>query len=232
MPLAERHLTLRRDPHSGEVLARGGDAVARSILERTGFVPVIRHHDRYHRLPKNLDRAEEEHLATRAVARLQAVGYTVEADTAFATDRREPRYPSLGAQVAHLASRIREADTTEDVAGVLTELTAEDNGILPALAEVLAATADFYQHLGDPADPSTAKRLRYLAEERLAVIDSDVRATRNALADRHSPHPHRHPCPGKVGPGEREASAACPCPVPVTTTPPSALRPAPAVRRR
>lgn len=235
MPLAERHLALRRDPHSGEVLARGGDAVARSILERTGFVPVIRYHDRYHRLPKNLDRAEEERLATRAVARLEAVGYHVEADTAFATEHREPYYLPLGAQVAYLAARIREAESTGDIAAVLTELTADHDGILPALTEVLSAAADFYEHLGDPADAYTAKRLRYLAGERLAVIDADLRTTRNDLADRHSTHPHRSTCPGEVGPGETEASTVCPCPVPVTTplpSTPATVPPVPVGRHR
>ncbi|MFI8105163.1 hypothetical protein [Streptomyces sp. NPDC086023] len=235
MPLAERHLALRRDPHSGEVLARGGDAGARSILERTGFVPVIRYHDRYHRLPENLGRAEEERLATRAVARLQAVGYHVEADTAFATEHREPYFLPLGAQVAHLAARIREAESTEDVAAALTELTADHDGILPALAEVLSAAADFYEHLGGPADRYTAKRLRYLSGERLAVIDADLRTTRNELADRHITHPHRSTCTGEVGPGEAEASTVCPCPVPVTAPRPSApaaLPPVPAGRHR
>ncbi len=72
MAIADRYLTLQRDVHSGEVLARGGDPEAHSILERTGFVPVVRVHERYHRLPTGLDEAEEERLATRAVARLPA----------------------------------------------------------------------------------------------------------------------------------------------------------------
>ncbi|MFJ5045462.1 hypothetical protein ACIQH7_10140 [Streptomyces anulatus] len=51
MALADRHLNLGRDEHSGEVLARGGDLEAHSILQRTGFVPVVRLHETYHRLP-------------------------------------------------------------------------------------------------------------------------------------------------------------------------------------
>ncbi|MEU8954977.1 hypothetical protein AB0C93_11800 [Streptomyces sp. NPDC048518] len=93
MALANRYLTLQRDVHSGEVLARGGDPEAHSILQRTGFVPVVRVHEHYHRLPTGLDEAEEERLATRAVARLSAVRYHVACDEAFETELREAQYP-------------------------------------------------------------------------------------------------------------------------------------------
>ncbi|MFJ8978765.1 hypothetical protein [Streptomyces sp. NPDC102282] len=74
MALADRSLILGRDEHSGEVLARGGDPEAHSILQRTGFVPVVRLHETYHRLPVALGaEEEEERLAIRAVARLRAV---------------------------------------------------------------------------------------------------------------------------------------------------------------
>uniref|UniRef100_A0AAU2K0F2 Uncharacterized protein n=1 Tax=Streptomyces sp. NBC_00049 TaxID=2903617 RepID=A0AAU2K0F2_9ACTN len=236
MALAHRVLTVRRDPDSGEVLAHGGDPEAHSLLERTGFVPVVRRHETYHRLPTGLDQDEEIRLATRAVARLQAVGYDLTADTAFATEQHEPHYLSLGAQVAHLATRIREAESTEEVSDALTELTATHDGVLPALAEVLAATADFLQDLGEPVDPHTAARLHYLSDERLHVIASDLRHVRNELADRQAVHPHRAPCPQEVASDEREKSASCPCPVParIPTAPvtPAAALPALAGRRR
>ncbi|MFF3088689.1 hypothetical protein ACFVRB_27120 [Streptomyces nojiriensis] len=236
MALDHRVLTIRRDPHSGEVLAHGGDPEAHSVLQRTGFVPVVRLHETYHRLPTGLDQAEESRLATRAVARLQAVGYDLGADPGFATERREPHYLTLGAQVANLATRIREAETTEEVSDALSELTATQDGILPALAEVLAATADFLHDLGHLADPHTASRLHYLADERLHVITSDLRHVRNDLADRQAAHPHCTPCPQEVAGDEREKSASCPCPAParVPTTPsaPAAAPPAPAGRRR
>ncbi|MFK4222236.1 hypothetical protein [Streptomyces sp. NPDC019890] len=227
MALADRIVTLRRDEHSGEVLARGGDPEAHSILQRAGFVLIARLHEHYHRLPTGLDPAEEARLATRAVSRLRTVGYHVDCDDDFATDLREPHYLPLGAQVAHIATRIREADVAE----ALTELTAAHNGILTALGEVLTATADFYQDLGQSADPYAAKRLRYLGAERLGVIASDLRYTRNELADRHEPHPRRTACSGEVSPEEHEASAVCACPPPprVATAP---AVPAAAGRRR
>ncbi|WP_367435072.1 hypothetical protein [Streptomyces celluloflavus] len=230
MALADRILTLRRDVHSGEVLARGGDPEAHIILERAGFVPVVRYHETYHRLPTGLDEAEENRFATRAVARLRAVRYHVDCDDAFATDLREPHYLPLGARVAHLAERIREAERTEDVAEVLTELTAVHDGILTALADVLTATADFYQDLGRNSDPYATKRLRYLATERLGVIASDLRHTRNELADRHEAHPRRTACSGEVPSTEREASTIPACPPPPRAAAPAA--PASASGRR
>ncbi|MCD9193419.1 hypothetical protein [Streptomyces albireticuli] len=219
MALTNRLLTLRRDAHSGEVLARGGDPEAHSILERTGFVPVVRLHEHYHRLPTGLDAAEEARLAVRAVARLKAVGYHVSCDAAFDTEYREPHYLTLGAQVAAIADRMRHASTTEDAADALTELTATHDGILDALHEVLTATADFYQDLGQSADPHYAQRLRFLATEHLGVIASDLRGIRNDLADRHSPHPQRTACDGDVPDAEQEASAVCACPPPLPLVP-------------
>ncbi|AJT62528.1 hypothetical protein T261_0839 [Streptomyces lydicus] len=236
MALADRFLTLGRDVHSGEVLARGGDPEAHSILQRTGFVSIVRLHETYHRVPTDVDEAEEKRLATRAVARLRAVGYHVDCDDAFDTETREAHHPPLGAQITHLAERIREASTTEEVADALTELTASHDGVLIALGKVLAATAEFYQDLGQPTDAHTAARLRYLAEHRLGVICSDLSNIRNDLADWREPHPQRRACTAEVGPDEREASAVCACPPPPprlsTTAGPAPAAPATAGRRR
>lgn len=197
---------------------------------------MVRRHETYHRLPTGLDQDEENRLATRAVARLQTVGYDLDTDPVFATERREPHYLTLGDQVRHLAVRIREAEGTEEVADTLTELTATHDGILAALTKVLHTAANFLQDLGHPADPHTAARLRHLADERLHVLASDLRHVRNDLADRQAVHPRRAPCPQEVANDEREKSASCPCPAParIPTTPsaPAAAPPAPAGRRR
>lgn len=78
MPLADRHLDIRRDQHSEELLARGGDPGAYSVLQRTGFVAVVRVHETYHRAPTGLTKDDEDRLATEAVARLRAAGYRVD----------------------------------------------------------------------------------------------------------------------------------------------------------
>ncbi|MFD9967738.1 hypothetical protein ACFWYA_06070 [Streptomyces sp. NPDC059011] len=107
MTLADRFLIIRRDPHSAEVLVRGGDGKAHSVLQRAGFVPVVRVHETYHRAPTGLDEHVEARLATEAVARLRVVGHHVVCDDGFATERRQVRNAPLGASVAQLAERIR-----------------------------------------------------------------------------------------------------------------------------
>ncbi|MFE3381506.1 hypothetical protein [Streptomyces anulatus] len=120
----------------------------------------------------------------------------------------------MGSSVAHLAERIREATSTDDVAEALTGLTASHDGILAMVADVLTATADFHDGLDEPADPHIARRLRYLADEHLRTIRTDLADTRNTLADRHAPHPGRSTCREEVPATERERSAVCACPPP------------------
>ncbi|MDX3308029.1 hypothetical protein P1S61_02690 [Streptomyces sp. ME08-AFT2] len=206
MPLADRFLDIRRDPHSDELLARGGDSEAHSVLQRAGFIAVVRVHETYHRAPTCLIKDDESDLATDAVARLRAAGYHVDCDTDFDTDCRPASYLPLGSSVAHLAERIREATTTEEAADPLIELTAAHDGILAALGDVLTATADFHDGLGQAADPYIARRLRYLADEHLHIIRTDLADTRNALADRHAPHP------GRITPGAAPAPKRSPPP--------------------
>ncbi|AEM85861.1 hypothetical protein [Streptomyces violaceusniger] len=211
MPLADRFLDIRRDPHSDELLARGGDSEAHSVLQRAGFSAVVRVHETYHRAPTGLTQDDETPLATDAVARLRAAGYHVDCDEEFDTDARPASHLPLGSSVAHLAERIRQATTTQEAADALTELTAAHDGILAALDDVLTATADFHDGLGQASDPYTARRLRYLADEHLRVIRSDLAHTRNTLADRHAPHPGRSTCTGEAPATERERSAVCAC---------------------
>ncbi|MFE1407827.1 hypothetical protein ACFW5D_30220 [Streptomyces sp. NPDC058770] len=219
MALADRFLDIRRDPHSDELLARGGDPEAHSILQRTGFVAVVRVHETYHRAPTGLTAADESLLATNAVARLRSAAYHVHCDEDFDTDSRPAIYLPLGASVAHLAENIRAATTTDEVADALTELTATHDGILAALDEVLAATADFHDGLGEAADPHIARRLRYLSDEYLRIVRTDLANSRNALADRHAPHPGRSTCVAEVPSTEHERSAVCACPPPPRTLP-------------
>jgi hypothetical protein len=226
LPSADRFLTVHRDPHSAEVLAHGGGSEAHSVLERAGFVPVVRLHETYHRAPTGLDPGAENQLAAEPVARLRAAGYHIDCDEDFDTDRRPARYPTLGSSVAHLAERLREATTTQDAADALTELTAPHDGVLAAIEQVLYAAADFHYHLGAAADPHIARRLRYLADKHLDVLRTDLIHTRNTLADRHAPHPRRSTCTQEVPDGERERSAVCACPPPPHAAP---VPPPPAV---
>ncbi|MFJ4703688.1 hypothetical protein ACIP6I_02340 [Streptomyces anulatus] len=177
-------------------------------------MPVVRAHDSYHRAPKGLSAKDEDRLATAAVARLRAQGYHVSCDEDFDTDDRPASYPPSSSEVAHLANRVLEATTTAETAAALTELTAPHDGVLTTIEEVLTATADFYDGLGEPSDPHIARRLRHLADEVLRSIRTDLSDTRNHLADRHAPHPGRSTCAQEVPANERERSAVCACPPP------------------
>ncbi|MFD4575785.1 hypothetical protein ACFWNK_12345 [Streptomyces sp. NPDC058417] len=192
---------------------------------------MVRLHETYHRAPTGLNRDDEALLATGAVARLRALGYHVDCDKDLDTEARPASYPTLGSSVAHVAERIRRATTTDEAADALTELTAPGDGVLAALHEVLTAAADFHDHLGQPADPCVARRLRYLAEEYLHLIGTDLAHTRNALADRHAPHPGRSTCTGEVPAAEPERSAVCACPPPPRPLPAPPPPPAAAMRR-
>ncbi|MFF6999773.1 hypothetical protein ACFY93_33240, partial [Streptomyces sp. NPDC008313] len=172
-----------------------------------------------HNIRQALAEDDESRLATDAVARLRAAGYHVDCDADFDTDSRPASYLPLGSSVAHVAERLREAATTDEAADALTELTAAHDGVLAALEEVLTATADFHDGLGQAADPYIARRLRYLADEHLRVIRTDLAETRNQLADRHAPHPGRSTCTGEVPSTEQERSAVCACPPPPRTLP-------------
>ncbi|MEU6182784.1 hypothetical protein [Streptomyces coeruleorubidus] len=232
MARTDRFLDIRRDPHSDELLARGGDSEAHSILQRAGFLAVVRLHETYHRAPADLTEGDESHLATDAVARLRAAGYHVECDEPFDTDARPARYPVLGASVSHLAERLREATDTAEAADILTELTAPHDGVLAGFEETLHALAEFFDGLGNASDPHTARRLRYLADEYVRVIHSDLAHTRERLADRHAPHSGRRNCDEQVPDHEPERSAVCACPPPPRALPAPAPPPVGATRLR
>jgi hypothetical protein len=132
----------------------------------------------------------------------------------FDTGSSPARYLPLSASVTHIAERIRTATTTGEAADALTELTADHDGILAALDDdVLNATADFHDGLGEAADPHVARRLRYLCDEYLRIIRTDLCDTRNALADRHAPRPGRSTCTQEIPATEHERSAVCACPL-------------------
>ncbi|MFR9723990.1 hypothetical protein ACL02R_11585 [Streptomyces sp. MS19] len=193
-------VSIGREQPGGQVTARGGDPRAHSILQRAAWVPVVRLNETYHRLPHNLDTADERRLAVRAVSRLRTAGCIVAADAAFDTQVYSAHRSATGAVLEYLAECIRGAATTDEAAEALTELTADHDGVLEGLHEVLNATADLVEYLGQPPDRYVARRLRHLADEHLGVISSDLRSIRNDLADRHEQcgdlHvPHRHDAP-------------------------------------
>ncbi|MFF9785107.1 hypothetical protein [Streptomyces nigrescens] len=212
------HVSIEREPHTDEVIARGGDARAAGILQRSGFVPVVRAHDSYHRLPFALATDEQVLHAARAAGLLTSHGYSLTTDPEFASSRQTFAYVTLGQQVAAVAERIDRATHTQDVTEALTELTATHDGVLDGAHTCLTTAATWIEELGDAADPARADRLRQLAEY-LDHVRGDLAGMRNDLAERHANHPRRTACPS-VDDNEREASVTCSCP-PTPPRPPA-----------
>ncbi|WP_416484234.1 hypothetical protein [Streptomyces sp. CL12] len=124
---------------------------------------------------------------------LQAEGFDVSCDP----DLLDPGLPyggsyetSLGDRLGHLAQSIQGSTHTAEAVAALSELTAPGDGVLQRVVEVLDTTADWWQDLGDPADPHYANRLRHIAQ-RLDSYALEIRSMRGEIADRHTAHPQK-----------------------------------------
>ncbi|MFD8963410.1 hypothetical protein ACFV0C_00160 [Streptomyces sp. NPDC059568] len=187
---------------NGLVTARiNGDSsegeFAAAVLHRAGFVPVARLHERFHRLPTAMtDPDEQRRTVTRTIDMLHDEGFAISSDAEL-IDHSQPYAAgpemSPGDQVGHLTEVISTAGHTRDFVAALSELTAPGNGVVHAVVRALDATADWWEGLGEPADPHYANRLRHITRE-LDSYAMEIRAMRGDLADRHTEHPmHSRP---------------------------------------
>lgn len=183
---------------------------ADAVLHRAGFVAEVTHRGRFHHLPFGMtDPVEQRRTVTRAVDMLGAEGfaYAVEADL---LDNSFPvptdNGMDLGDRLAHLTQSLSRAGHTSQAVAVLSELTAPGDGVLDRLTEALDATADWWEDLGEAADPLYADRLRRI-NHHISVSVLEIKNLRNTLADRHTPHP-RHAQPDPVSEQERRIAAA------------------------
>ncbi|BAU88006.1 hypothetical protein SLA_7140 [Streptomyces laurentii] len=185
-------VVIARHPATAVVTASGGDGLAHGILERTLFLREVRGAT-WHRLSPMVAAEDEQAVAQRAVARLQAAGYQVLADEEFATPCTEDRYVTTGRSIENLAERIRQTPTAGEVSELLDEVTATHDGILASLGNLLHALADVYKRLDGPSEWPVAERMHYLADWRLGPVAEDLLRVRADLADRGAP-------PGRRGP--------------------------------
>ncbi|MFD9403054.1 hypothetical protein ACFWA4_30060 [Streptomyces sp. NPDC060011] len=169
-------------------------SAADAVLHRAGFVPVVLFRERFHRLPSAMtDLVEQRRMVTRAFGMLQAEGFDVSCDP----DLLDPSLPppgdhglSLGDRLSHLTQSIQSAAHRSEVVAALSELTAPGDGVLQRVVESLNTTADWWEGLGEPADPHYANRLRYITEK-LESYALEIRSMHGDLADRHTDHPDR-----------------------------------------
>ncbi|MFE5077652.1 hypothetical protein [Streptomyces halstedii] len=118
-----------------------------------------------------------------------------------------------------LAERIREATTTDATAEALTEVTTAHDGILAALDEILTATADFHDGLGQAADPTSRGGCATSPTSTGAssAPTSPTPATRSPTGTHHTLG--RNTCNGEVPATESERSAVCASPPPPRALP-------------
>ncbi|MEU3684325.1 hypothetical protein OIE75_28150 [Streptomyces sp. NBC_01723] len=133
------YVTITKDPRTGLVVAIGGTEQAADILQRTGgFLTSPGPRGDYHRLPHGLPIEQQRLKATTASHALLAAGHSVHLDPALnmlATpdgDRDAAvRY------LTQLAERVSAAETSSEVAEVLTEVAGPVHGLLPLTREVI-----------------------------------------------------------------------------------------------
>ncbi|MER6190219.1 MULTISPECIES: hypothetical protein [Streptomyces griseus group] len=141
--LVLEYITITKDPRTGLVIAIGGTEKAADILQRTGgFLSAAGHHGTYHRLPHGLPVEQQRLHATTAAHALLAAGHGVHLDHALnmlATPDGD--HDATLRYLGHLAERVSAAETSSQVAEVLTEIAAPVNGLLPLIREVVVRAA-------------------------------------------------------------------------------------------
>ncbi|MEV6974482.1 hypothetical protein [Kitasatospora sp. NPDC093806] len=186
LAVVDEHLDRIGVPTRQQVQARR--AGAESVLHRAGFVAAGRLHETYYRLPAAMVDPEERRTAVAgAVGRLQSAGYGVEDAAGLPVLAVPPTaLPSL--PLAQVGESIASSTHTQEMVAALSELTAPGDGVMDQVLDALHETASWWEGLGGAADPYYAARLRYLADMADGYV-REVRAMRDDLADRHTPHP-------------------------------------------
>ncbi|AJC55073.1 hypothetical protein [Streptomyces sp. 769] len=136
------YITITRDPRTQLVVAVGGDDRAAGILQTIGgFTNAPGPRGPYHRQPHTMPVQEQRQGATAAAHALLLAGFSVHLDPTLNTLGT----PDGDRQATHryldqLAERARHADGDREVAGILSEIAAPHEGLLPRLVQTLTAT--------------------------------------------------------------------------------------------
>ncbi len=192
----DAHLDRLGVPPRAEQERSAQEQAAATMLYRAGFVPDTTPGGApCFRLPSGMtDLAEQRLVVTRALDVVEAEGFSVACDPRL-IDPTVPYTVStphpLGEPLFdHLTHAIQGAIHTRDVVGAFDELTAPGDGVLHRLVDVLDATADWWDGLGETADREVAGRLRLIAGG-LGTYATGLQVLRGDLADRHTAHPNK-----------------------------------------
>jgi hypothetical protein len=144
-------VTIAAEP-SGSVVARGGDSLAKTLLNHAGFTYASDWHGPRHRLPTSMGREEQAAVASHAAEMLRAARYAVELDPVLDTASADPaRAQSLGGQVLNVTDRIRGAESGADLADALAPLLHAEHGVVERVREALEAAGEQITDLDDEA---------------------------------------------------------------------------------
>ncbi|ULR48481.1 hypothetical protein [Streptomyces deccanensis] len=133
------YITITKDRRTGLVVAFGGTDEAADILQRNGgFLPAPGPRGDYHRLPQGLPGEQQRLKATAASHALLAAGPSVHLDSALnALATPDDDHDAAVRYLAHLAYRAADAETSGEIAEILTEIAAPVHGLLPLTREVV-----------------------------------------------------------------------------------------------
>jgi hypothetical protein len=202
--LVLEYITITKDPRTGLVVAIGGTERAADILQRTGgFLTAPGPRGDYHRLPHGLTVEQQRLKATAASHALLSAGHSVHLDPAL--NALTPPNGERGAALrylAQLAERASRAQSSTEVAEVLTEIAGPADGLLPLPRDVVVRAWVAWSHNPDAesADPdpvadlgNTASALSRAARRILAARNHAARAPERSTTTTTPPGTARQP---------------------------------------
>ncbi|MFE6719390.1 hypothetical protein ACFVDU_17645 [Streptomyces albidoflavus] len=199
------------------------ERAAGAVLYRAGFIhePDALGGGHFYRSPAAMsDPDVRRQLVTRAVNSLRSEGFHPIGDPAL-LDAGPSRSQELspGNPLGALTQSVRAAADTGEAVAPPSELTAPGDGVLHQVIEVLDATADWWEGIGEPDDHRYVDNLRLIAHD-LGQYSFALGAIRDDLADRD-----RRAVPS----AKAQAQANLPAPAPRVA---AALASSPSVEQR
>ncbi|MEV1026657.1 hypothetical protein [Streptomyces sp. NPDC050264] len=145
-------ITITRE-HDGNVIAEGGDELARTLLKRAGFQYEQAIRSFWYRLPWDMGEKRENEMASHAAQLLTAVGYRVDiAPDLFVGPTTTPSDPQgrllYGHQILNLTDQLNGAETAGAAAGLTEHVLDVNDGVLVRLSEFFEAAAEKAKETG------------------------------------------------------------------------------------
>jgi hypothetical protein len=209
------YISISRDHRTQLVIALGGNEEAAGILQTTGhFLPALGPLGTYHRQPHTLPVEEQRQGATAAAQHLLLAGFSVHLDPALdVLSTVDGDRAAAHRYLAQLAQRAGAATSDREVAEVLTELVAPNDGMLPrTLMTLVSAWAPWTRRLEAAGHEPVLPQGLMNAASSISRQAWQIEQIRNKAAAR--------PAPGPAGD-----------PAPATNTPPQPSEPPPGRRR-